>query len=598
MFRKIIVICLWLFLFLLFFHQETRPEDAWWHLSTGRWIVGHWQVPHVDPFPFTNEQTPWTQHNEWLGSTILYFAYQLGGFLGLKIFRSLIFILAISVFFFYARKRLPLSFIVILMLLMAYGIFNRPLLKPELFNLIFVQVFLITLFAYVNNGKLKNLLILPVLGVFWFNIHIGAVVYGVPLIAIFLIAACIKFFNYQRKGEVSNKNAAAIQIKHITGVLFLYLMGFLINPYGLQGFLFPFKVFLIPSYIDFYKQCHMTAEMQPPWYIFMSFNYFYFFILAGLALFAVFLKKDRIQSILLLAISLFAFLCVERNSSFFTLACVYIIIDGARNLNYEETWRKVRFPQLLEILMMAAIGIFLVIQIVNLWGENVSVEGKRSKSLFLQVNPYVLSSINFLKENGITGPAFNDIPLGNSMLWFCYPQLRPFDDGRHVNTERFNDRVAVILRPEIYWSQVEKEYGFKVLIAFQAGSSENLIKYIDSRPDWQLVAVDGRIVIYVKRGAFHLSEKLDQFQQQLRSEIVTDHDKIQLESLLQRKPRSLLERFLDPSPIEVDSFSAGRVLMSLGYKGAALKDFIDGLKVSDQLYMKQTAVVFLKQLSH
>ncbi len=178
MFEKVVFICLWLFLFLLFFYQEIRPEDAWWHLSAGRWIVGHMQVPHYDPFPFANEQNPWTQHNEWLGSTILYFVYQFGGFLGLKIFRSLIFILVISVFFFYARRRLPFSFCVILTLLVAYGIFARPLLKPELFNLIFIQVFLHNLFTYENSGKRSNLFILPVLGVIWFNIHMGAVVYA------------------------------------------------------------------------------------------------------------------------------------------------------------------------------------------------------------------------------------------------------------------------------------------------------------------------------------------------------------------------------------------------------------------------------------
>ena len=155
-FEKVLVLCLWLFLFMLFFQQELRPEDAWWHLSTGRWIVSHMQVPHLDPFPFAHEQTPWTQHNEWLGSTILYFVYQIGGFLSLKIFRSLIFILAIFIFFFYARKRLPLSFLVILTLLVSYGIFTRPLLKPELYNLIFVQVFLISLLIIRTLANLNT----------------------------------------------------------------------------------------------------------------------------------------------------------------------------------------------------------------------------------------------------------------------------------------------------------------------------------------------------------------------------------------------------------------------------------------------------------
>ena len=426
----------------------------------------------------------------------------------------------------------------------------------------------------------------------------GAVVYGVPLISIFLMAACIRYFNHRLKGENINKNAAAVQVKHITGVLLLYVMGFLINPYGVQGFLFPFKVFLVPSFIDFYKINRVTAEMQPPMYLFMSLNYFYFFILAGLGLFAVMFKKDRVELVFLLAASLFAFLYAQRNSSFFVLVCAYVIIEGVRNLDLGKIWKKVRQSAIWDFAMMAAVAIFLIIQIVNLWGENVFVDGKKYKHLFLEVNPYVSSSINLLKDNGITGPVFNDIPLGNSLLWYDYPKLRPFDDGRHVDKERFQDSIALALRPEIYWTQAERKYGFKVMIAFQAGSSEHLIKYIDSRPDWQLIAVVGRIVVYVKRGMYHLPEELDQLQQRLRSATVTDQDKIQLEILAQKRPRAYLQRFFSPSPIEVDTFSAGEVLMSLGYKGAAVKDFINGLKVSDQRYMKQTATVFLKQLNN
>ncbi len=411
------------------------------------------------------------------------------------------------------------------------------------------------------------------------------------------MAACVRFFNHQLKGESLNKNALVVQIKHLAGVLFLYLMGFLINPYGIRGFLFPFKVFLIPSFIDFYKINHFTAEMQPPMYLFMSLNYCYFFILAGLGFLTVLFKKDRIVLILLLVFSLSVFLYAQRNSSFFILVCAYVTIEGARSLDYKDVWRKVRYSAVLDMATMAGAVIFLIIQIVNLWSENVFVDGKKFKHLFLEVNPYVISSINLLKDNGITGPVFNDIPLGNSILWFDYPKLRPFDDGRHVDKKRFNESIAIILRPEIYWPQAEKKYGFKVLIAFQAGSSENLIKYIDSQPDWQLIAIDGRIVVYVKRGIFHLPEELDKFQLKLKSAAVTDLDKIQLEILLQKKPRTSLEKFFNPLPIEVDTFSAGKILMNLGYKGAAMKDFIDGLKVSDQLYMKQTAIIFLKQLN-
>ena len=51
---------------------------------------------------------------------------------------------------------------------------------------------------------------------------------------------------------------------------------FVINPYGVEGLLFPYKVFLFPKYYGFYKMISITAELQDSSYIFFSFDYFYY----------------------------------------------------------------------------------------------------------------------------------------------------------------------------------------------------------------------------------------------------------------------------------------------------------------------------------
>ena len=36
--------------------------DLFWHLSTGRWLLGHDEFPTTDPFGHTAGDTPWSLH--------------------------------------------------------------------------------------------------------------------------------------------------------------------------------------------------------------------------------------------------------------------------------------------------------------------------------------------------------------------------------------------------------------------------------------------------------------------------------------------------------------------------------------------------------
>ena len=52
--------------------------DPWWHLATGRWIVEHHAIPHVDPFSFTMAGAPW-RAVDWLADLLLWGSFALAG---------------------------------------------------------------------------------------------------------------------------------------------------------------------------------------------------------------------------------------------------------------------------------------------------------------------------------------------------------------------------------------------------------------------------------------------------------------------------------------------------------------------------------------
>jgi len=568
-----------IFVFLSFF-QPIETEDVWVHLSTGRWIISHMQVPRQDPFPFAQEQTPWVCY-EWLGSTILYLKAKMGGMLGLKVFRSFFFMLVIGLAFLYGRRRLPFSVLMFLMTLMAYGLLNRLFLKPDIFNFLFIPFFLALLFDYENGGSGKKLFLLPLAGMPWFNIHIGAFIYGLPLISIFFLS----------------RLAAGKDIKTLGAVLVLYLAGFLVNPFGFEGFLFPFKVFLSPGFIDFYKISANILETQPPKHIFLSFGYFYFFLLALFGAAVLFFnKKNNFSLTLLFIFSLFAFLYMARNCGFFTIVAVYVVAEGAGRLAFKDIWQRLAWSKIVDRVLLGVIALFLVFRIFEISRQEFYYDGQAVKALAMETNPLAAAAVETLTNN-IRGPVFNQDVLGGWLIWSGYPALRPFQDGRNVDKERFNNTMAILSAPEKVWPIAERDYGFKAVALNTANDSfSRFIAYINAQPSWQLIKVSGPLVIYVKRGEFKLPAELDQLESRLKSATVGEQDIEELKQLAEQKQPSALEELLHPSPGRVDLFSDGLTLAMLGYKGAAVRDLVQALKISRRPYMQSAAIDALKHL--
>ena len=250
-FRTVLFTLLIVFLFLTFF-QPIETGDSWGHLSLGRWIVQESQFPQVDPFSYVHEGVRW-KASQWLGDLIFYMMYRFGGIQGLKLFRAVFFLLIFAIFFRTVTKKIPLSLLSLLLFIMAIGLKDLCLLRPLIFNFIFIQIFLIHLFDYQNNQNTKRLMMLPIFGVFWVNIHLGSFFYGMVLIAIFLFAQIIQYLNSKRDNKSSSKEVSRVKpIKDLGLTLLIYALIFLINPYGLDGFLHPYQVLLFPSFINFY----------------------------------------------------------------------------------------------------------------------------------------------------------------------------------------------------------------------------------------------------------------------------------------------------------------------------------------------------------
>jgi hypothetical protein len=574
--QKLFIVLLCVFTFFVCY-RPLEIEDNWWHLSSGRWIVDNGSVPHEDPFPTFNEPRPWIL-TQWLGSVTFYLVYAWQGFEGLKFFRFLIFAAVMGIYFFYARRKIPFPFLVVILFLMEYGIAGRVLLRPDIFNYIFVQLFLILLFAHRQGGQRKFLWGLLGLGALWGNVHLGSFVFGYFLVFVFLSADIVRWFALKmEKSAESEMVTLARNIKDLAVVAAVYPLTFFVSPYGAEAGVYPFKVFFVPEFIHIYKFVNLIAEAFPPIYIFSPAG-FWFHILCAAGIIALVLnKKDQLLHVFLFVFPLFLFLKGGRASAFFVLVTVYVIAKCAADRGFIEFWKSYRHAPRIDAVLMGVMTIVLTVHVIGGAAERVFAEGEYRKLYTVSLDPRLPDeAIDFLKEHKFTGTVFANDNLGGYLLWAAYPHLKPFVDGRQLHPKLFFKQVSALRQPQIYWASVAKEFGINiVLLDLSTQVHFALAQHLLRSEDWQLVFLKEENVIFVRRGAFELGEDLSSFKDRLRSRELTQKDVEALTEVSRIVPQSWTSSIYNPPTRYNELSEEATTLLSLGLSGAGVAGLIE-----------------------
>lgn len=560
------------FVFLLFL-RPIENEDIWWHLKTGEWILQNFQVPRYDLFPFGNEQTPWT-FTQWLGSALIAMIDQVSGLSGVKVFRSLFFAGIIYLFFRYARGKAGFSLIMVLSLLILPALYIRSNLRPDIFNYFFIQIFLIHLFRFQETKDAKHLVPLPLWGILWSNMHLGSFVYGVPLIGTFLLANICSFLWRKLKNAVGPDDAA-VKSGMLIAALGFYVLSFIVSPYGFKALLYPFKVFLDPSFINFYSASSAVEEMASPLKVLTGTTGLWAVLLFGLVLFFIFRSEDKANRLLYLLLSVMSFglfLQGVRGGAFFALVVAYVIVQISKNMAEEKEEASDIPPKLTWVLIvLLMVPILFRLNLVNY------KDGRLVRNMALDVetdNPK--DALAFMKENHIDGQVFTNDLFGGYILWSSYPLVRPFIDGRQLNQEHLVQFLKVINFPGQEWMAAEKKYGFKILLlAAEDRYSFTLINALDLK-EWQLVYYDDVSIVLVKRNAFPLPEHVMALESDLLRATLTPQDRENMNAFLSAKVPQNQPGFFSAEPRRVDVLGEAETLFKMGFTNAGFKMLMNG----------------------
>lgn len=394
-----------------YFYFNLVGYDIWWHLKASEELYNNFSFPTPDHYSYTANEIEWNQHS-WLGAFIYYVFFKKFGrdsliylTLSIKIFTVVVtYILA-----FHKIKSYSLSLLLAYCTAIAITIMvPRPYVFSPLMAILYFYN-LTALHEHINSCKKdyfsirKKGLILFLLSVLWINLH-GEFVVGVIMIVSLVLSGFIMKCN-------RNISYYSQLFKFIVLPSFI---GFLFNPHGLWGLLYPLDARKNPS-ADFAPITFVSHgyNFGPPEIILYSILFF-----CTLISFNNFFKNDDFERTTFLS----------NESSFF------IILYGSCCL---LSMQYIRMSWIL------IIPIWIVLLCRK--KENMSLAKENILAIIILIalifsfplrvhNDYPIDTpnkaINFLKETKLTGNLFTLLTWGGIIIHELNPDVKVFIDGR------------------------------------------------------------------------------------------------------------------------------------------------------------------------
>lgn len=210
-------------------------SDLWYHLSGGRYFFAHFEIPGNSYFSYISPAKNLCNYY-WLFQVVVYAIYHLTSYYGLIIFKTILYLLTISIIWRYlvcqdtANQNTPWSMSV-LAALYALAIVPRELflIRPHLFSYLFIVCLI-----FIIEHKRSLFWLLPVICLAWGNLH--GIEYPIPI----LIIIAYLFEMAVNKFRSTPSVPAFTRGQRLTLIFSMYLI--FITPAGLSLLRLPFEL--------------------------------------------------------------------------------------------------------------------------------------------------------------------------------------------------------------------------------------------------------------------------------------------------------------------------------------------------------------------
>ncbi len=484
---------------------EFTSVDLGRHLENGKIILSDRQVLFKNLYSYTEPDTIFINHH-WLAGVIYYGVYLVGGFKSLSILNILLILSAFILSFKLAKKRAGFYISALLAIPVIFLMGERVEVRPEIFSYFFI-ILTWYILDYVSEKKNYRFLywLVPLFAL-WVNIHIYFFI-GLALVAFKSAAEFLPVFIIS-KGDFKQRffkawNKSRLWIINL-GVLFLTC---LFNPNFIRGLLYPFNIFKNYAY--------EIAENKSVFYLehlMVNYNIHIFKILIFLLLLSFFarfyfLKKLNLFEIFVGIFFSLSALFAVRNLAIFSLVSLVLLSE---NLVYPLDYLKknILFLRLeirdkYRLYFAVFILLIILISIPYLIIDSNRLNHFMKSSLGWGLKTGSEESIDFFRENKLSGPIFNNYDLGSALIFWLYPSEKVFVDNRPeaYSNDFFNNIYRPMQMERAKWLEYSAKYNFKIIYFSHTDFTPWAQKFLGETLDtnWSLVYFDRYTVIYLNK---------------------------------------------------------------------------------------------------
>ncbi|MFV9503331.1 MAG: hypothetical protein AB4911_02065 [Oscillochloridaceae bacterium umkhey_bin13] len=472
------------------------PHDFWWHMATGREIVASGQIPTVDGFSYSQAGQPF-YNQSWLAQVGLYALFQLGGAPLLVVVQALMLALAYGLLLQLCIRqsgelRLSVGF---LLLGTVFASFDNWVVRPQSYAipLFMGYLYLLTVWRTPRGPRKPGfwlpLLILPLLGALWVNLH-GSFVLGGALIGLTFVGEALRRVLVGRDAA-QDPFGPAPPLWHLVVAGSLTGLSWLINPGGLQVLTY------VRNLLGSSQVSQLVVEWAPPTTQTPGGTIFFLFVLAGIVILAYARRSPNQTDMLVAGAFLWLALGATRHNLWFVAVATPLLVRQLATWRPEHTPRRAAYQglPLLNGVVAGLLGLILVLALP--WVKPILALPPEVGSVLAPSTP--VEAVQFMQgEAQRPSRLFHDMSYGSYLIWATPEQkvwidprieLFPFEQWRTYQQLSAGEDSARLI----------EAYGFDGLLLSNLDQA-GLVAWAESQaPDWELRFRDAQTSYFVRR---------------------------------------------------------------------------------------------------
>ncbi|MBA3971954.1 MAG: hypothetical protein H0X46_07380, partial [Bacteroidetes bacterium] len=490
--------------------KDLKQLDFFWMLRTGDWIIQNKSVPQTDILSYTFQGVEWL-NIKWLFEVIIYYVNCIGGPELIPVLQLVINIV-ITIFIFKTVLLLkkivgekiliiPTVGIIVATYIYLFGTEYRMTGRPEMISHLMTLLYLFIYLSHRHNQSKIVFLLIP-LQIIWTNCH-DAFVNGCVMMIVFLISSLVEYVLYRKKILTSYKFSKQLFISCI-----IALLAVSINPKGLSLYTYPFKLFSSLNQNNFTQE-FLSAFNSAYWTGKESYLLMISLILT-LAAFLFYFKKSSIKIrffaalqtfglsyFILLLLFFYLALSAERNVVFFMVISAPLIA-----LYLDNLIERLHLTNANKRIGYVVICLFTIILYCNVCNNSYykAFNIPYQYGLSINKNDNPKGTVQYIKENNISGTCFSDYLTSSIFLWELRPNFKSYIDLRdlEVFTVPFFDEYNQMMRDPELFRKKDQQYGFDYALIYP-NDFEILHKYLYNSEDWVLAYLEPACALYLKK---------------------------------------------------------------------------------------------------